>query len=87
MKLHEEGQPLTTAYNQATKEFTALRARYEMASMAAELEARHHGAEFKETAFVSDLTLPITPGFARWDTALTAGTTLPQGEGVPRRAP
>jgi small subunit ribosomal protein S23 len=53
MKLHEEGQPLTTAYNQATKEFTALRARYEMASMAAELEARHHGAEFKETAFVS----------------------------------
>jgi hypothetical protein len=44
---------MTRAYQKATKEFVALRARHEMATMAAEIEARHYGAEFKFTPFVS----------------------------------
>ena len=54
LKIHDEGTSLTNAYNQATEEFVALRAKYEMTTMAAELEARHWGARFDRTPFVRD---------------------------------
>ncbi|EIW73688.1 hypothetical protein TREMEDRAFT_73137 [Tremella mesenterica DSM 1558] len=51
MTLHERGIPLARAYWRATDEFVELRARHEQATLAAELEARHHGAIFKLDAF------------------------------------
>ena len=44
--------PITQAYAKATAEFVHLRARHEMATMAAEMEARHHGATFGPDPFV-----------------------------------
>jgi len=58
---------MTKAYSKSTKEFISLRARHEMATMAAEIEARHYGAEFKYSSFVSPIchttfkALPILP--------------------------
>lgn len=52
IKLNDEGMSLSNAYVKATGEFVKLRARYEMAQIASELEARHHGAEFSETPIV-----------------------------------
>ena len=46
------GATISVAYEQATSEFVKLRAKHEMASMAAELEARHYGAEFLKDPFV-----------------------------------
>jgi len=42
---------LNAAYAQACKEFVQLRAAHEMATMAAEMEARFYGAEFKRDPF------------------------------------
>ncbi|KAK8858550.1 hypothetical protein IAR55_002779 [Kwoniella newhampshirensis] len=49
--------PLSEAYAIATKEFVALRARHELATLAAEMEARHYGAEFKPDAFEREFNL------------------------------
>ncbi|ORY31372.1 mitochondrial ribosomal protein S25-domain-containing protein [Naematelia encephala] len=46
-----QGLSLSRAYKQATEEFVKLRARHEMATMAAEIEARHWGAEFPTEPF------------------------------------
>ncbi|TYJ58551.1 hypothetical protein B9479_000760 [Cryptococcus floricola] len=45
------GLPITEAYEQATEEFVQLRARHQLATVGAELEARHYGAQFKRDAF------------------------------------
>jgi small subunit ribosomal protein S23 len=55
IKLQDEGMTATAAYKTATDEFVYLRAKHEMASMAAEIEARHHGGEFSATPIVSHL--------------------------------
>ena len=44
--------PISEAYRRSTAEFVRLRARHEMATKAAEMEARHYGAEFKRDPFV-----------------------------------
>ncbi|EKC98189.1 hypothetical protein A1Q2_07521 [Trichosporon asahii var. asahii CBS 8904] len=47
-KLHaEDGMALQLAYDEAVSQFCQLRAHHEMASQAAETEARHYGAHFK----------------------------------------
>ncbi|WVW84703.1 hypothetical protein I302_106737 [Kwoniella bestiolae CBS 10118] len=49
--------PISEAYAIATREFINLRARHEQATIAAEIEARHYGAEFKPDAFERQFTL------------------------------
>ena len=44
--------PISQAYAKAVAEFAHLRARQEMATMAAEMEARYHGADFLRDPFV-----------------------------------
>lgn len=53
IKLQDEGLSLSRAYQAATEEFVQLRGKYEMASLAAEYEARHHGATFSPNSIVS----------------------------------
>ncbi|WVQ73154.1 hypothetical protein IAR50_002718 [Cryptococcus sp. DSM 104548] len=48
---NSRGLPITEAYEQATEEFVQLRARHQLATVGAELEARHYGAGFKRDAF------------------------------------
>ncbi|KAK4684339.1 small subunit ribosomal protein S23, partial [Tremellales sp. Uapishka_1] len=48
---HSKKLPLSKAYEVATSEFIELRASHEMATIAAEIEARHHGATFKRSPF------------------------------------
>ena len=45
------GLSKSQAYTKATGEFVYLRGQHEMATLAAEMEARHWGAEFKESPF------------------------------------
>lgn len=52
--------PLTQAYAIATNEFVQLRAAHEMATLAAEQEARAHGAVFQPTPAVSFSTSPCS---------------------------
>lgn len=53
-KLHtEDGMALQLAYDEAVSQFCQLRAHHEMASQAAETEARHYGAKFKRDEWVS----------------------------------
>ncbi|WWC62600.1 mitochondrial 37S ribosomal protein mS23 [Kwoniella dejecticola CBS 10117] len=49
--------PISDAYAIATREFIALRARHEQATIAAEIEARYYGAEFKPDAFERQFNL------------------------------
>ncbi|WVQ96712.1 hypothetical protein IAU59_003819 [Kwoniella sp. CBS 9459] len=49
--------PLSDAYAIATAEFVELRGRHELATLAAEVEARHYGAEFKSDAFERQFNL------------------------------
>ncbi|WVF69210.1 hypothetical protein IAT40_003986 [Kwoniella sp. CBS 6097] len=49
--------PLSEAYAIATAEFVQLRGRHELATLAAEVEARHYGAEFKADAFERQFNL------------------------------
>lgn len=54
LNLHEtQGFSLSDAYARATGEFVALRAQHEMASLAAQAEARHYGASFALDQWVS----------------------------------
>lgn len=43
---------ISEAYALATEEFVSLRGRHQLATSAAEIEARHYGAEFKHDVFV-----------------------------------
>lgn len=43
---------ISEAYALATEEFVSLRGRHQLATLAAEIEARHYGAEFKPDVFV-----------------------------------
>lgn len=43
---------ISEAYALATEEFVSLRGRHQLATLAAEIEARHYGAEFKHDVFV-----------------------------------
>lgn len=52
--------PLTRAYSIATKQFVQLRAAHELATQAAEAEARAHGASFTADPWVSHSS-PIMP--------------------------
>ncbi|OCF33464.1 hypothetical protein I317_04148 [Kwoniella heveanensis CBS 569] len=49
--------PLSQAYAIATAEFIELRGRHELATLAAEVEARHYGAQFKADAFERQFNL------------------------------
>ncbi|WVQ65752.1 uncharacterized protein L199_003930 [Kwoniella botswanensis] len=49
--------PISEAYAIATREFISLRARHEQATIAAEIEARQYGAEFKPDAFERQFNL------------------------------
>ncbi|WWC88589.1 uncharacterized protein L201_003501 [Kwoniella dendrophila CBS 6074] len=49
--------PISEAYAIATKEFIALRAEHEQSTIAAEIEARFYGAEFKPDAFERQFNL------------------------------
>jgi len=51
--------PISQAYARGVEEFVRLRARHEMATMAAEMEARNHGADFLRDPYVRPL--PTTP--------------------------
>lgn len=60
-KLHsEDGMALQLAYDEAVSQFCQLRAHHEMASQAAETEARHYGAQFKRDEWVSATTLHLS---------------------------
>ncbi|WVQ82996.1 hypothetical protein IAT38_005134 [Cryptococcus sp. DSM 104549] len=48
---HFHDTSMSDAYILATEEFAVLRARHQLATMAAELEARHYGVEFKPDVF------------------------------------
>ncbi|WRT67749.1 uncharacterized protein IL334_004721 [Kwoniella shivajii] len=52
-----QSMPISEAYSIATREFIALRAKHEQATIAAEIEARYHGAEFKPDAFERQFNL------------------------------
>ncbi|WWC70791.1 mitochondrial 37S ribosomal protein mS23 [Kwoniella pini CBS 10737] len=49
--------PISDAYAIATREFIKLRARHEQSTIAAEIEARYYGAEFKPDAFERQFNL------------------------------
>ncbi|WVR06316.1 hypothetical protein IAU60_003346 [Kwoniella sp. DSM 27419] len=58
LNVHRTRQlPLSEAYAIATKEFVALRARHEVATIAAEVEGRFYGAEFKPDAYERQFNL------------------------------
>lgn len=67
-KLHtEDGMALQLAYDEAVSQFCQLRAHHEMASQAAETEARHYGAKFKRDEWVSacsPVPSAVVPGTA-----------------------
>lgn len=63
-KLHaEDDMPLQLAYDKAVAEFCELRAHHEMATQAAETEARHYGALFKRDEWVSTGFRPLSRAF------------------------
>lgn len=43
---------ISEAYALATEEFVSLRGRHQLATLAAEMEGRHYGAEYKPDVFV-----------------------------------
>ncbi|ORX40141.1 mitochondrial ribosomal protein S25-domain-containing protein [Kockovaella imperatae] len=49
--IESHGYLYSAAYTEATKQFVELRAMHEMSTLAAELEARHYGAEFNIDPF------------------------------------
>jgi small subunit ribosomal protein S23 len=58
LSLHRHHKvPLTQAYAISTKEFAKLRGAHELATQAAEAEARAHGAIFTSDPWVSPFTL------------------------------
>lgn len=56
---------ISEAYALATEEFVSLRGRHQLATLAAEIEARHYGAEFKPDVFVRCRRVEKTEGVGK----------------------
>jgi small subunit ribosomal protein S23 len=60
LSLHRHHElPLTQAYTISTKEFVKLRGAHELATQAAEMEARAHGAVFTSDPWVRVPSSPL----------------------------